>query len=126
MHDKETFQTSIEKQLSEWRAQIYEHSIRIEDFKAKAEKLDSEAQRRYLEQIQDLESRMDSVKHQINEGQKKLDVLKSGGEEAWEEVKTGAQKAWDDLVLGFNAAWGEIKTSFDQASSKLHDRLPKE
>ena len=126
MIEKQKFQTNIEKQILEWQAQMNEYSERIKEFKVKAEQLEEESKLQYLEQIQELEHRIDAVKNKIADGQQRLDTLKSAGDEAWEEVKVGSEKAWDELVQGINTAWGEVKTSLDLASSKIQDRLPKE
>ena len=77
MAEKEIFQYKIEKQLQEWKVQINEHMMRIEEFKAKAEQLETDAQLQYLEQIRKLEKRIDAVKDKIVEGEQKLDSLKT-------------------------------------------------
>lgn len=125
MSKKETFQTDIEKQLEEWKAQIAEHSSRIEELKIKAEKLEGEAKLQYLEQIKEIENKMEAVIATMTKGESRLVEIKEAGEEAWAEVKDGSQSAWNDLVVGVNTAWGEVKDSFEAASSKIQDHVSK-
>lgn len=125
MRTQETFQTNIESQLEQWNAQLEAHSQKIEELRAKAEKLENEAKVQYLAQIKELENKLEVVKSKIADGQKRLDKLKLAGQEAWEDVKVGGQSAWDEMMGGINKAWGEVKTSFDSASSKLQNRTNK-
>ncbi|GJL48860.1 MAG: hypothetical protein NPIRA01_00870 [Nitrospirales bacterium] len=122
MSEKEAFQTTIEQQLQEWQSQIDEYSSKLDGLRRKASQLESDVRLQHLEQIKEVEERIEAVNIKIAEGQQRLESIKSGGEEAWEEMKTGSQHAWDDLVKGFNKAWGEIKTSSDLASSRIQDR----
>jgi len=125
MSEKEAFQTTIEQQLQEWQSQTDEYSSKLEGLRSKASQLESDVRLQHLEQIKEVEERIEAVNMKIAEGQQRLESIKSGGEEAWEEMKTGSQHAWDDLVKGFNKAWGEIKTSSDLASSRIQDRVKK-
>ena len=123
MGEKSTFQTATEEQLTKWKAQIEEHAKKVDDLKARAEELELGAKLQYLEQIKQLENKIESVKGDISEGEQRLKNIKEAGEEAWEELKEGSQHAWDDLVTGVNGAWAEVKSSIDVASSKIHDRI---
>ena len=124
MGEREQFQTVIDEQLERWNTQLENHVKKIEELKIKADQLESEGKHRFLVQIKDLENKLHHLKHQLNEGQARLDEFKDAGEDAWKEVKAGGKHAWDDLVVGANKAWDEIKTSFDQATSKIEDRIP--
>ena len=125
MSDKETFQTAIEEQLEKWKTQIDLHSQKLDELKLKAENLEAEAKLQYLEQIKELEVKIEDVKSKMGEGEHRLATIKDAGEEAWEEVKAGSQNAWENMALGVNNAWKEVRSSFDLASSKIQDRISK-
>lgn len=125
MSEKDTFQTAAEKQLGKWKAQVKEHAQKIDELKARADKLEAEAKLQYLEQLKELEKKIESLRGNITEGEKRLDSIKEAGEEAWEELKEGSQNAWDNLVVGVNDVWAEIKSSVDLASTKIQGRMNK-
>ncbi|MDT7043767.1 hypothetical protein [Candidatus Nitronereus thalassa] len=125
MSDKETFQMEIEEQLEKWKSQIDSHSQKLHELKLRAEKLEAEAKLQYLEQIKELEVKIEDVKSKMGEGEHRLATIKDAGEEAWDEVKTGSQNAWEDMVRGVNKGWDEVRSSFELASSKIRDGISK-
>ena len=91
---KENYQSKIEAQLDEWRADI----DRLRE-RAKNAKADSKV--KYQESIDKLELKM-------SEGRSKLKDLKESGGEAWEEIKKGADSIWDTMKATFK----EVKEKF--------------
>jgi hypothetical protein len=95
MGDKrKAYEEKLEAQLKEWNAQIAL-------LKAKAENAKADAKIDYYKAIDVLEHKQDKAK-------RKLQELKTAGDEAWEAVKEGAEKVW-----------AEVKTAYRDATSKF-------
>jgi len=69
--------------LDEWKAEI-------DKMKAKADKVDADAQLEYYKQVEDLHLKYEAT-------QEKLEELKEAGEDAWEDLKAGLV-ALDDFI----------------------------
>ena len=80
---RKAYQEKFETQLKEW-------SIKLDDLKARVEKLKAELKTKYEERIEDLKTRQEAL-------QKKLEELKESGEETWEQLRTGIEKSFNEL-----------------------------
>jgi predicted ATP-binding protein involved in virulence len=95
MKDKrKAYEEKLEAQLKEWGAQLAL-------LKAKADNAKADAKIEYYKTIEALQSKQ-------NEAKKKLQELKTAGDEAWESIKAGVEKAW-----------AEVKTAYHDASSRF-------
>jgi hypothetical protein len=92
--NKDNYQSKIEAQLDEWRADI-------DRLREKAKNAKAESKLKYQESIDKLELKM-------NEGKSKLNDLKESGGEAWKEIKEGADSIWDTMKATFK----EVKEKF--------------
>ncbi|MGB8359109.1 MAG: hypothetical protein WCD55_10900 [Bacteroidales bacterium] len=93
--NKEKYQSKIEAQLDEWRADI-------DKLREKAKNARAESKLKYQESIDKLELKM-------NEGRSKLKDLKESGGEAWKEIKEGADTIWDTMKATFKEAKEKFK-----------------
>jgi hypothetical protein len=91
---RKAYEEKLDAQLDEWSAQIGV-------LKAKAEKAKAEVKIEYYKTIEVLERKQRDAK-------RKLQELKTAGDEAWEDLKTGAEKAW-----------AEVKAAYHDASSRF-------
>jgi hypothetical protein len=95
MTDKrKAYEERLDAQLKEWSAEIAL-------FKAKAEKAKAEVRIEYYKTIETLQGKQDAAR-------KKLQELRSAGDDAWEDLKTGAENVWT-----------EVKTTFQSAASRF-------
>ena len=92
---KKAYQQTIEAQLEEWKAEI-------DTMKAKAKKAGVDVQSWYCKQLEDLQSKQESV-------QEKLKELKGAGEDSWEDVKAGVDLAWESLREAVKSASSRFK-----------------
>ncbi len=122
MATEDTFRTTIESQLDQWKAHMEAQRQKVHILKAKAETLDHEAKRQYLRQIQELEQKIENVQSKIDEGHNRLEHFKSTGQEAWQEMKAGGQSALGGMMGGVQKAWKEVKSSLSSDSSKDGNR----
>lgn len=96
MKDKrKAYEEKLDAQLEEWDAQIAL-------FKARADKSKAEAKIEYYKTIE-------ALQHKQDEARKKLNELKTAGDEAWEDLRTGAEKAWDEIKAAFHSAASKFK-----------------
>jgi chromosome segregation ATPase len=91
---KENYQSKIESQLDEWRADI-------DRLREKARNAKAESKLKYQESIDKLELKLD-------EGKSRLKELKESGADAWDAVKDGADSIWDTMKATFK----EVKEKF--------------
>ena len=83
MDIKQAYQEKMAAQLKEWQS-------KIDELKARAEKLEAEQKIKYYEQIESLR-----IKQQ--HAYDKLEQMHDASESAWEELKAGVELAWQDL-----------------------------
>jgi len=91
---RKAYEEKLDAQLKEWSAQLAL-------LKAKAENARADVKIEYLKAVE-------AMLRKQNEAGKKLQELKTSGDEAWEDLKTGAEKAW-----------AEVKTAYHDASSRF-------
>lgn len=92
---KKVYVQKIEAQLREWGPQI-------DLLKAKAEKSKAEIKIKYLEQVEELRKKQETVK-------KTLHQFRESGDEAWEDLKDGMDRALDDLKRSLKRAVSRFK-----------------
>jgi len=73
MAQENTSQVGIKDQLGMWKAQTEENARTLKELKLKAENLDVKTKQQFLEHIKKLESKIDSVKNQIAEGERRVE-----------------------------------------------------
>ena len=96
MTDKrKAYEERLDAQLKEWSAEIAL-------FKAKAEKAKAEVRIEYYKTIETLQGKQDAAR-------KKLQELRSAGDDAWEDLKTGAENVWAEVKTAFNSAATRFK-----------------
>jgi hypothetical protein len=95
MTDKQLYQQKKMAQLNEWKADLIK-------LKAKASRLDAEAQ---LEMHKHLRT-LGSV---IDENKSLLSQLSDASGEAWESVKHGVEAAWESLRASIHEATAKYK-----------------
>ena len=96
MKDKrKAYEEKLDAQLKEWNAQIAL-------LKAKAENAKVDAKIDYYKTI-------DALEHKQDKAKKKLQELKTAGDEAWEAVKEGAEKAWAEVQTAYRDATSKFK-----------------
>ncbi len=94
METKEAYQKKMESQFKEWE-------IKINQLRARAEKVSAEVKIEYYEQINTLRTKQEAARNKFQE------LKKAGGH------------AWQDLKAGVETAWKELKSSVDNAASKF-------
>jgi multidrug resistance efflux pump len=92
---RKAYEEKLDAQLEEWNAQIAL-------LKARADKAKAEAKIEYYNTIESLQNKKD-------EAGAKLDVLKTAGDEAWEDLKIGAEKPWNEVKTAFHDAISKFK-----------------
>ncbi|MBS3917888.1 MAG: universal stress protein [Deltaproteobacteria bacterium] len=92
---KKAYVEKVEDQLKEWGNQI-------DILKAKAEKSKAEIKIKYLEQVEELRKKQETVK-------KTLHQFRESGDEAWEDLKDGMDRALDDLKKSLKRAVSRFK-----------------
>ena len=96
MTDKrKAYEEKFDVQLKEWNEQITL-------LKAKAENAKADAKIDYYKAIEALEHKQDKAK-------RKLQKLKTAGDEAWEDVKAGAEKTWVEGKTAYHDAASRFK-----------------
>ncbi len=100
---KENYQSKIEAQLDEWRADI-------DRLREKAKGAKTETKLKYQESIDKLELKLD-------EGRSKLKDLKESGGEAWKDIKEGADSIWDTMKATFK----EVREKFKDDDDKVKE-----
>ena len=121
MSVKSSLKTSIETELREWEINLEKFRVKLDLLKARAEELTGEAKLKCLEQIQDLEDRINATQEKTDEGKRQIEQMKAGAEDAWEEMKEGSKVAWDDLKTGIGHAWEELRISMEIATKKIRE-----
>jgi len=94
---KKAYVEKIEDQLKDWGSQI-------DILKAKAEKSKAEVKIKYLEQIQELKSKQETVKQKLHE-------LRESGDEAWGDFKEGVEDALGEMKKALKRAVSRFKKS---------------
>ncbi len=95
MSIKAAYEKKLQAQLDECNADMIK-------LKAKADKVEADAQIEYYKEIEELKSKKASV-------DQKLFELKEASEDAWEDLKAGADKAWDSLSDAVKSAASRFK-----------------
>lgn len=95
MNMKEAYQKKLQAQLDEWNAEIGM-------LKAKADKVEADAQLEYYKQIEKLRSMQ-------KEANSKLAELKEASDDAWEDLKAGMDSARDSLGSALRSAASRFK-----------------
>ncbi len=90
MSMKDAYQKKLQAKLEEWNADI-------EKLQAKADAAEADAQLDYYKEIEDLRAKQEAAG-------KKLDELKSAGDDTWEDVKAGIDNAWESLSSAIKSA----------------------
>ncbi len=83
MSIKDDYVAKMEAQLKEWGAQL-------SGLKAKAEKATAQGKLEYQKHLE-----ASQAKHEA--ANRKLDELKSAGEERWQALKAGVEGAWNEF-----------------------------
>jgi hypothetical protein len=91
---REDYQSLMEKQLNEWKAQL-------ERFKASAEQIEAHTKAQY-------EKHLETVRAAQAEAWEKFDKLKSANEGGWTEFKTHMDRAG-----------GEVKAAMESMAAKF-------
>ena len=96
MDKRKAYEEKFDAQLKEWSAEIAL-------FRAKADKTKAGARAKieYYKTIEPLEDKLYAART-------KLQVLRTAGDDAWEDLKIGAENVWT-----------EVKTAFQGAASKF-------
>jgi hypothetical protein len=94
MGAREAYQKKMESQFKEWEA-------KINQLRARAEKVSAEVKIEYYEQIYTLRTKQAAARNKLQE------LKKAGGH------------AWQDLKAGVETAWKELKSTADNAVSKF-------
>jgi len=96
MSDKrKAYEEKLDAQLKEWNAQIAL-------LKAKAENAKADAKIDHYKTIETLQAKQDAAR-------RKLQELRSAGDEAWEDLKSGAENVWTELKTAFQSAASRFK-----------------
>ena len=95
MRLKKIYQQKLEAQLDEWTADI-------DKMKAKADKVEADAQLEYYERIESLRRKQQAA-------QEKLQELSDASEDAWEDLKSGIELAWESLGEAVKSAKSRLK-----------------
>jgi TolA-binding protein len=92
---KEEYQKQLE-------AKIREYDRKLEDLKAKAEKMEKKTKAEAQRELEDLRQKGEAAK-------KKLEGMKSAGSKAWEDLKSGMDAAMEDLEKSFSRMVSRFK-----------------
>jgi len=71
-------------------AQIKQYSAKLAEMRGKATETHADMKLEYLNQVENLEGKMDGLKE-------KYEQLKKSSESSWEDIKEGTENAWDEL-----------------------------
>jgi hypothetical protein len=94
MELREKYQTQMEKQLNEWKAQT-------ERFKAGAERIEAQSKAQY---------------------DKQLEKLRAAQADAWEnfyKLKGATESTWAEFKTHMDKAGGEVKAAFENMTTKF-------
>lgn len=94
MRPKQAYQQKLEAQLREWDG-------KIDDLRAKADRVQAEARIEYYKQIEEFCARRELV-------EKSLLELRHASEEAWQELQANTEAAWTELKRAFEAATSRL------------------
>jgi len=83
MSKREEYIEQMKAKLDEWNAEIAE-------LEAKARQAEAQGRQRYLDHLENVKSKRD-------EGQRKLEEIRSASGDSWETLKTGAETIWEDV-----------------------------
>lgn len=83
LEDRKIFESKLEAQLAQWKAEI-------DVLKAKAKRTEVDAMVNYDKVIENLQ-------HKHSEAGTRLQQLKTASDEAWESLKTSTEKAWEEI-----------------------------
>ncbi|MGI0024242.1 MAG: coiled coil domain-containing protein [Nitrososphaera sp.] len=95
MGTKEDYQSAMEKQLNEWKAQM-------DQLKANAEQAGAQTKTIYEKQLELLRAQQDAAWTTFNN-------LKGASEQSWNQVKASMDKAWSDLTAATEKAFKQSK-----------------
>lgn len=104
MEHKEEYRRKLEEQLKEWNA-------RLEELKARSDKLGAEARA-------EMERRIETLRSRRGEVQERLDALRDSGETAWGHLRGGLEKAFEDLKTGVSDALAAVRSRSDEAEAE--------
>lgn len=90
MNKRSVYEKELEARIEEWNAEIAK-------LRARATKLEAEAQKKYLEEIEDLKARQDAVRQKLHE-------LRASSEGAWDDLKAGVQQSYEDMERAIKTA----------------------
>ena len=90
MSMKEAYEKKLQGQLDEWSAEI-------DSLKAKADKVEGDAQVEYYKQVEELRSMQQVANENLVE-------LKDSSDNAWEDLKAGMDSAWHSLENAVSSA----------------------
>ena len=93
--DRKAYIEKLDAQLKEWNA-------KIDELKARGEKVTEEKKKEYGQQLEILHSKQETAK-------KKLRDLREAGDEAWQSIKTGVDHAWSELKASIEEATAKFK-----------------
>jgi hypothetical protein len=85
---KNAYVAKMEAELKRW-------SARLSELKAKTEKATAQGRIEYQKKLE-----LSKAKHDA--AARKLEELKSAGEDKWEALKTGVESAWKELKSEFD------------------------
>ncbi len=92
---REAYQEKMEAQLREW-------AVKLEVLKAKTGTAGADLRIEYIRQVEMAQDRLDVAR-------RKLDELKGGSDEAWEDFRMGMDKAWRELKGAVESAFRKLK-----------------
>lgn len=95
MGAREAYQKKMESQFKEWEA-------KINQLRARAEKVSAEVKIEYYEQIYTLRTKQAAARSKLQE-------LKKTGENAWQDLKAGVETAWKELKNALDNAVSKFK-----------------
>jgi hypothetical protein len=95
METREAYQKKMESQFKEWGA-------KINQLRARAEKVSAEVKIEYYEQIYTLRTKQAAARN-------KLQKLKKAGGHTWQDLKAGVETAWKELKSTANNAVSKFK-----------------
>ena len=87
---KEAYEQKLQAQLNEWEAEI-------DKLRAKANKVETDAQLEYYKQIAELRSMQEAANEQLVE-------LKAASDDAWEDLKASLESTRDSLSNALTSA----------------------
>ena len=83
-------------------AQIDQYSAKLKGMRSKATEVHVDMKLEYINQIEKLEEKRDSLK-------KKYKEISKASESSWEDIKEGTENAWNDLKESLDKAIKHFK-----------------